>query len=352
MHPFIMRTNSGATLLLTLILMTVLAVFVSVFLNTVLTTNRNADNQMCNARAFYLAEAGVHKAVWYLLNTAPNGTTDGSWRTTAYPAAAGSNPTDPKNESLGGGNYTMWVQNSGVDSPQSILITAKGTYNGVSRTLHERIINSTGLVARWKLDEGSGTTTADASGSAHTGTLVGGIGWVTGKIGNAVKGNGSGQYVSTTGNIGLSGNAARSISLWFNRTTTTGGKTLVGYGAATAGNLFDFLCLNNTLVLNISGTMTTTSAPTYTAGSWNHAVVTYDGTFVRVYLNGTLGNTTTLALNTTNSTVVLASGVDPAYQNLDGAVDDVRVYNRTLTATEINLLYRQTRVVSGSWAQN
>jgi len=53
-----------------------------------------------------------------------------------------------------------------------------------------------GPVGWWKFDDGTGTTAADASGDGYTATLVNGISWVTGKIGDAVSANGVNQYVS------------------------------------------------------------------------------------------------------------------------------------------------------------
>ena len=88
-----------------------------------------------DVQAFYLSEAGLHKALWYLQNTAPDGSSDGSWRTTAYPAQPGSDSTDPQQENLGEGMYTLWVQDSGGD----VLITARGTVNNVQRVIRHKV---------------------------------------------------------------------------------------------------------------------------------------------------------------------------------------------------------------------
>jgi len=127
--------DRGSVLLITMMFMFVLAVFTTIFLFSVDTAIRKADYVSNSTKAIYLAEAGLNKAIYYVLGTAPDGTTDGSWRTTAYPAAAGPNPTDPRNESFSGGSYTMWVETSGSD----ILITASGIYNGLTRTVHQKV---------------------------------------------------------------------------------------------------------------------------------------------------------------------------------------------------------------------
>jgi hypothetical protein len=124
-----------------MVVMFTLAVFVTVFLDKVIFTNKNTGIQSNGVCALYAAEAGINKAMWYLLNVAPDGTTDASWRTTAYPAPAGSDPRDPKNEDFEQGSYTFWVQ----DSPQYILITAQGLCKEVLRTVHQEFIFDAGL---------------------------------------------------------------------------------------------------------------------------------------------------------------------------------------------------------------
>lgn len=130
----------GAVLLLTFIFMVTLSAIAASYIFLVTSGTRTVGGQTNNMLAFYLAEAGLNKAVWYLLNTAPDSSTDGSWRTSDYPAAAGAGASDPKQESLGAGTYTMWVQNSG----SSILITARGTVSGLERFLRQTFDYDTG----------------------------------------------------------------------------------------------------------------------------------------------------------------------------------------------------------------
>jgi len=104
--------DRGAVLLFTLIVMITLTSVVGAYLGFVQYSTRSTGAQIADSQAIYLAEAGLHKAVWYLLNTAPDSSTDGSWRTMAYPAEAGPDPNDPQQESLGEGTYTIWVEDS------------------------------------------------------------------------------------------------------------------------------------------------------------------------------------------------------------------------------------------------
>lgn len=135
--------EKGAVLIITFIFMISLTIVTAAYLFMVTYGTRNVNAQVNNAKAVYLADAGLNKAVWYLTNTAPDGSTNGSWRTTAYPAAAGSNPTDPQQESLGSGTYIMWVETSG----SNIRVTARGTVNNIVRTIQETIILTAGVPA-------------------------------------------------------------------------------------------------------------------------------------------------------------------------------------------------------------
>jgi hypothetical protein len=133
--------NKGVALILTFIFMVSLTVITAAYLFLVTSDARNVNAQVNNEKAIYLADAGLNKAVWYLTHTAPDGSTNGSWRTTAYPASPGPNPTDPKQESSGEGTYTIWVTTSG----SNILVTAWGMVNNIDRTIQETITLTGGV---------------------------------------------------------------------------------------------------------------------------------------------------------------------------------------------------------------
>ena len=127
--------NKGVALILTFIFMVSLVIVVAAYLFLVTYDTRNVSAQINNEKALFLADAGLNKAVWYLTNTAPDSSTDGSWRTTGYPADPGADSADPQQESLGDGTYTMWVETSGSD----ILVTARGTVNSIERIIQETV---------------------------------------------------------------------------------------------------------------------------------------------------------------------------------------------------------------------
>src|SRR5262249_40929284 len=69
---------------------------------------------------------------------------------------------------------------------RSATIRAKAFKSGYNASAEASASFTSDLVAYWKFDEGSGTTTADSSGNGNTGTLMNGVQWVTGITGNAL----------------------------------------------------------------------------------------------------------------------------------------------------------------------
>src|ERR1700733_5279889 len=211
----------------------------------------------------------------------------------------------------------------------------------------------------WKFDEGTGTTAADSSGNGYNATLVNGVSWVTGKIGDAVSANGVNQYVSIPA-VNLSATNAVTVTLWTNRTySTSGGHTLFeatpNFNSSTTGfGLFpdDNTCkgIQADLLGNVGYTANCYDAPS--SGVWHHLAVIYDksqtgASEVKLYIDGLL-QTATQSILTSNNTNNFGS--NPIYifsrggtaEFNAGIVDDFRVYNTALTAAQIQQVYNYT----------
>ena len=101
------------------------------------------------------------------------------------------------------------------------IAVASGFANSAVATANYTVQSgSSGLVAWWKFDEGSGTTAADSSGNGNTMNLVNGVSWVAGKIGGAISANGTNQY-ATEPAINLSATSTVTVAFWANRTYST-----------------------------------------------------------------------------------------------------------------------------------
>jgi hypothetical protein len=186
---------------------------------------------------------------------------------------------------------------------------------------------------------------------ANSATLQGGATFAAAKVGqgfnfvNAPNAS-SGQYANVTTPVGLPvGNAARTIELWFKTATTLSASpnaALVQYGAPAMEQTFGLVTTATApgkLYFNGGGddlAGTTTLQP----NTWYHAAVTYDGTTVKLYLNGVLESSkATSALNTTLDANGLTIGLRPATSVWNGQIDEVDIYNRALSQAEIQAIY-------------
>jgi len=192
-----------------------------------------------------------------------------------------------------------------------------------------------GLVGYWKFDEVSGATASDSSGNNNTGTLANGPSWTKGKFGNALNFDGMNDYVDTGSDLFGTGNIT--VSAWINYA-----------GANPNGVIFG----NRSTILNIQTTynrigFTSNNGITWLLASpvpldpnkWGHIAVTRlsDGT-ATIYANGQAvgsGSSGTPVAGLTNAFI----GYSQYQGNLNGLIDETRVYNRALSSSEISQLY-------------
>ncbi len=157
------RYEKGAVLLFTLMVMITLISVVGAYLGFVQSSIRSTGAQIEDSQAIYLADAGLDMAIWYLRNTAPDGSGDCSWRTTAYPAVPGPDPNDPQQKSLGNGTFTIWVQDSGSD----IWVHARGTVGGLSRVITETLTLTSSTLERAVHADGAHLNLTNSSGTIN-----------------------------------------------------------------------------------------------------------------------------------------------------------------------------------------
>jgi hypothetical protein len=215
----------------------------------------------------------------------------------------------------------------------------------------------TGLLGLWRFDEGSGTTSADSSGNGNTATLFNGPSWTTGYSGDAVEGNGTSSYVSANIGTWFGANNTLSVSAWTYVNASSSGP-VVGI-AGTGGWNMPFLSVNGSTVYGwlwgVPGTDATTSplSATVTLNAWHFLALTYDpngggaGIGQEIfYVDGTATGSATgtyLPSGTSDVFTTQITGARPNGGAMDssllGKVDEVRAYNRTLSAADISALY-------------
>jgi hypothetical protein len=85
-----------------------------------------------------------------------------------------------------------------------------------------------------------------------------------------------------------------------------------------------------------AGAILSVAAP---AGGWHHVVYTYDGTTQRLYLDGTQADTSTAAPDTGAVATARIATQQAGSERFTGDVDEVRIYNRALSAADVTALH-------------
>ena len=214
---------------------------------------------------------------------------------------------------------------------------------------------SKGLVGCWLFNEGAGSLANDISGKGNHGTLtnmspnVQGSGWGGSQFGGGLGFDSTNDYVDTISNIGISGAASRTISLWMkagDKNDSQYGQNMVAWGACDTGNfngiMFDaYDYADEGIKMSSWGYELNGTANTITRGQWHHITAKYDGTAMYIYIDGILDVSGNKTMNTTDGPVrfghVLAC--DSYGRNFKGSIDSACIYNRALSAVEIKTLY-------------
>ncbi len=213
-----------------------------------------------------------------------------------------------------------------------------------TRTVVNKTINipaiDRGLVGHWSFDgKDMLQNVKDTSGLGNNGNLVGytSTTTVTGKIGQALTFNGSNQYVNAGSGIPLDSNNW-TIHMWLNLSGSLTGvmRFLSYYGD---GPTF-WNAGAGALSIVHTGTIDQSCNITLVTNKWTAITATRSGSTIRCYLNGaqTVQNTSFSATYTADTSVRI--GNSTAFNEpWSGSVDDVRIYNRALSASEVKQLY-------------
>ncbi|HUX35695.1 MAG TPA: LamG domain-containing protein, partial [Candidatus Paceibacterota bacterium] len=216
------------------------------------------------------------------------------------------------------------------------------------------LFSSNGLVGYWKFDEGQGTSTQDSSGNGNTGTLSASPpGWVSGKVGDALSFNGT-NYVSVPDSASDDPISAWTLSALVKRSSTGIQHDIIEKYDWTAGNgnfAMRILSSDKLIAYLINGTVSASCGNTVTSigsGNWYHVAATYDSSIstLKCYVNGSVEATNAaVSIVPLNSTVTLKIGCqgNDCSNKFNGLIDDVRIYNRALSAAEIMALYNATK---------
>jgi hypothetical protein len=213
-----------------------------------------------------------------------------------------------------------------------------------------------GLVGWWKMEEATGVNLVDSSGNGNTGTVVNNPTSTGGCArGKCLAFNASSTYVTVASSGQLNNWSALSISLWFKMTGAMGDFTRIFEKGVnneiTILTNFNYKGEYRVEVQQLgsagSGSIVhdLTTASSYNDGKWHHLVLTVSSAVtpdVILYMDGVFETIRSIdpqpASKTGNITIGDFGGHGGLYV-FSGFIDDVRSYNRALTADEVRDLY-------------
>ena len=233
-----------------------------------------------------------------------------------------------------------------VDANDLLLVTANWLRAG-------RI--PSGLVGYWKMDHDDGDTTAvDSSANANDGTCIGTPGWVDGMIDGAIDLDGTSEYINLGQPSELDfGSGDFTIAAWFK--TAGPNIEIIDTGTGAGGYAYVRMhrsATHTTLKID-DGTNDAeiqASLDSYLNNQWHHIVLMRDGSTLRAYVNaqphGTEQDCSSVGSVTSGKDIWIGredyDRLGSAIKYHDGLVDDVAVFDRALTADEVQQLYLQT----------
>jgi hypothetical protein len=217
---------------------------------------------------------------------------------------------------------------------------ATGSPKTIAVTLTVAPPGSSGLVGAWGFDETTGGSAVDASGNGNTGTITGAARSTAGKYGGALSFNGTSDWVTIPDAPSLDLTSAMTIEAWIRPTAVgTAWRTVLLkeqpssliyalYAGNAKGKPATDVFTNHDIGLN---------GVTNTAlNAWTHLAATYDGTTLRLFVNGVQVSSKAVTGAIKVSTGVVRIGGNSVWGEwFSGLIDEVRVYSRALSASEL-----------------
>lgn len=233
------------------------------------------------------------------------------------------------------GNYTLIAlarDAAGNIQQSSILVTVQNSV-------------AVGLVAAYNFNAGSGSTLNDLTGKGHTGSITGATWSASGKNGGALLFNGTSNWVTVADANDLDFTTGFTIEAWVKPSTTTGDWRTLVMKEATGSMPYGLYAFDDSgrppaiygRVGAPGSEVRATGGSVLSTTAWTHVTGTYDGSQLRLYINGAQVGSANLSGNLATSTGVLRIGGNGMWgEYFGGLMDDLRIYNRALTPTEIS----------------
>jgi len=219
--------------------------------------------------------------------------------------------------------------------------TSTPSSTSTSSTTSTTLPAALGLVAAYGFEEASGTQVVDSSGRGNPGTTSGATRTTSGRFGAGLTFDGVNDWVTVNDANALDLTTAMTLEAWvFPTVTPSGWRTIIAKEAS--GRLCYYVHAGTdngnrpATGVRIGPDRVLYGTAALTTNTWTHLAATYDGQQQRLYVNGVQVASRSQTGATLTSTGALRIGGNGPYgEFFAGRIDEVRIYNRVLTATEI-----------------
>lgn len=211
--------------------------------------------------------------------------------------------------------------------------------------------NNLGLVGYWSFEDGSGSVATDFSGNGNDGTLQGDPQWTSGRLGTALDFDGSDDYVETNSELSALRSKA-TLTFWIKTSQSTDngsaweqpGVTGIEIGGGDDDIFWGIIDPNGHIGIQKGNGNYIDTTSAINDNEWHFIALFWDATTgeAKVYRDGNLDASGTTDSGTVTNTFRSIGRVEntEATPDFNGKIDEVRIYNRALAASEVRDLYQ------------
>jgi len=241
-----------------------------------------------------------------------------------------------------------WLTNAASNGSHRLTAAARdgGGHQTTSAAVDVTVNNApgpppTGLVAAYSFNTISGSSVPDVSGNNNGGTVSGAVGTVAGRFGGALSFDGVNDWVTVADSNSLDLTTSMTLMAWVNPAAVAGSWRTVLFKEGGPGQVDYSLYAGDDTTkplgqVYIGGEQNAAGTATLPLATWTHLAATYDGSTLRLYVNGTQVGSKAIDGQITPTTGVLRIGGNGIWSEwFMGSIDEIRVYNRTLTQGDI-----------------
>ncbi|MGJ0483601.1 MAG: LamG-like jellyroll fold domain-containing protein [Methylomicrobium sp.] len=203
------------------------------------------------------------------------------------------------------------------------------------------VADNGGLVAAYDFEEGSGKKVVDASGQCNHGIIKGAVRVPNGRYGQALQFDGVKDWVTVNDNPSLDLSTGMTLEAWVRPLSETKGSNTVILKQASKGEVYALYSEEDSGLpasyIKDSEYHGVTGSNRLPTNTWSHLVATYDGNNQRLYVNGVkVAESAQKALIQQSKGKLRIGGNSLWKEYFHGYIDEVRIYNRALSANEVN----------------